>query len=195
MALLCRIELNKETGITITVDNKDGKILQTAVMDGTQIVFTVKGDQETSTITQKQDLVEIRCKTFDLEAETVKVKSTKDSDYTAEGKMNQTITGDLTVMSKAKVNQTATQDFKVKGMKVEITADTDLKAKGLNVTQEATTKMEISGLTVEIKANTELKLAGTATAKLSGALCEVDGKLTKVNGQLVKIGGGIVKLG
>lgn len=57
--LVCRIELDKEKGIILTVENDDQKITQTIVMDGTNITTTVKGSDHTSAITQKKDGIQI----------------------------------------------------------------------------------------------------------------------------------------
>ena len=66
--LVCTVELDKEKGVTVKVENADDQITQTVVMDGTSITITVKGSEETSTYVQKQDSVIITCKDFTVDA-------------------------------------------------------------------------------------------------------------------------------
>ncbi len=76
-ALLCRVELNKIGGITITVDNKDGEIIHTIVLSSDAITTTSKRSDATSTITQTPDKITMDCKTFELTAETITCSSSK----------------------------------------------------------------------------------------------------------------------
>ncbi len=64
--LVCRVELDKEKGLVFTVENKDGSITQTAVLDGESITLTNKGKDDVSSITQKPDSIAIKCKSFTL---------------------------------------------------------------------------------------------------------------------------------
>ena len=75
--LVCRIELDKEEGLILTVENDDESIVQTIVMNGTSITSTVEGSKDSSSITQTQDSVFMKCSNFVLNAETITCKSTK----------------------------------------------------------------------------------------------------------------------
>src|SRR5437773_9450972 len=127
--LVCTVELNVTGGITVTIDNPDGKIKQTMAFNGTTIVTTVAdtGDtSKTSTITQKTDAVEIKCKNFKVEAETIDCKSTKTTKHTSEDTFDIKATKDCTVTGDAKIVLKATGDLEEDGANVKIKAQTDL---------------------------------------------------------------------
>jgi hypothetical protein len=93
--LVCRIELNKQSGITVTVENADGQITQTIHLDGNAITTTCKGTMDstvitqrpntiiteckgaiaTSTITQVADAITIKCNNFTVDAQEILCKS------------------------------------------------------------------------------------------------------------------------
>ena len=76
--LICRVELDKDKGVTVSVDSGDGKMLQTIVMNGKQIIVTCKGEKGTSTITQDPESIAIACKKFSVDAEeTITMNSKK----------------------------------------------------------------------------------------------------------------------
>ena len=79
--LICTVEMSKSAGVTIKVTDSDGKVTQTVTMDGTTMTLKVADSSNTSTITQKEDSVTIKCKSFKVDAETVFVKSSKDSTH------------------------------------------------------------------------------------------------------------------
>ncbi len=79
--LVCKIELDKVKGATVTIENADGKITQTVTMDGTTLTMKVAGQQSTSTYVQQQDTVHITVDNFILEAKTIKVTSSKESTW------------------------------------------------------------------------------------------------------------------
>ena len=118
--LVCRVELNEELGLILTVENKEGKITQTAVLDGESITITSKGEKETSTITQKPDSIAIKCKDFTLESETITCKSSKDTLHQSEQKFDVQSTKDMTLKSSAKYTADATGDVSVSGKKVAV---------------------------------------------------------------------------
>jgi hypothetical protein len=77
--LVCRIELDKMTGAKVTIENADGKITQTIHMDGTKITTKVQGEKDTSTIEQIADTITVTVKNFNVHAEKVTIKSSKQS--------------------------------------------------------------------------------------------------------------------
>ncbi len=197
-ALVCRVELDKEKGLILTVENKDGKITQTAVLDGDVITITCKGngEEKTSTITQKPESIEIKCKEFTLDADTITCTSKEDSTYESKGKMDIKSTKDMTLDSSGKLTGKATSDTDISGSKVSISATTgkaELKGtsteisatgktevKGMDLKLSGTTKAEMDGLKVAISSNTILDLKATGIVNLEGQMANVKGTLTKV---------------
>jgi hypothetical protein len=84
-ALLCRIELNKTGGIIVTVDNKDGSITHTLVLNSDSITTTSKGQSATSTIIQTPEKISINCKTFELTTEKIICTSSKSTSLLTDG--------------------------------------------------------------------------------------------------------------
>jgi hypothetical protein len=166
-ALVCRVELNKEKGLILTVENKDGKITQTAVLDGDVITITCKGngEEKTSTITQKPESIEIKCKEFTLDADTITCTSKEDSTYESKG-------ANVTVSAKSKAE--------LKGMNTTIDGSTKTEVKGMDLKLSGTTKAEMDGLKVKISSNTMLDLEATGIVNLKGQMANVKGTLTKV---------------
>src|SRR5581483_6512448 len=99
--LICTVELDKTAGVTVTVENKDDGITQTFHCDGTQIQTIVKGNDATSTITQKQDSIKIECKAFEVDAETITCKSTKATSHHSDDTFDISSAKDLTQKSDA----------------------------------------------------------------------------------------------
>ena len=195
--LVCRIELDKDKGIILTVENKDGKITQTAVMNGESITFTSEGEEETSTITQKPDSVVIQCKDFTLDAETITCKSTKDTLHQSDGKFDIKSTQDMTLTSKAKLTEDATSDVSVSGMKVSVSAKDKAEISGLNTAVKATAKMEVEGVTLALKGTGQAEMEGGASVKVSskGMLNLESTGVTTLKGSMTNIQGTMVKLG
>ena len=170
-SLVCRVEINKTKGLVLTVENEDGKITQTAVMDGKSITLTVKGNEETSTIVQKPESIAIKCKTFTLDAETITCNSEKDTAFTSKAKYKIKSTDDLSIETDANASLKAAKEVDVKASK-------DLSASGSNVSLSADSKGEFTGSEITIKAKTgaatvngmDLKLAATKNATMEGKL-------------------------
>jgi hypothetical protein len=170
--LVCRIELDKKKGVLLTVENGDDKITQTLVMDGTSITTTVKGSDETSTITQKQDSIAMTCKTFTLDAETITCKSTKETLHESG------------------------QNFDIKsGKNISVAADSAAEYKAMNTTLESTSKSEIKGGTLVLSGSGSAELKG-ASIKLNaqGLLDLVASGAATLQGAVVNIKG-ILKMG
>jgi hypothetical protein len=214
--LVCSIELSKIDGVTVTVKNDSGKITQTIVMNGTSITTTVKGEkstttitqdsesflfkvagpQETSTITQKQDQVLIKVKNFEVDAEDVKVKSSKDSLFEATGKTTIKSTGDMALNSSAKLTSTSTADMKLdSSAKLTASAVGDASVSGMNTTVEGSMKLVTKGGTSAELSAGKVDISGTMTAAIAAPITNVGKDLTTVKGSLVKVEGSLVKLG
>src|SRR5689334_18530626 len=109
--LVCTVELSKETGISVKVENADAGITQTLTMDGTTMILKVAGKEDTSTITQKADSIAIKCKDFSIEADnTITCTSKKATKHQSDDAMTLQSTKDLTLSSSAKLVQSADSD-------------------------------------------------------------------------------------
>lgn len=173
--LVCRVELDKQEGIILTVENGDDGITQTIVMDGTSITTTVEGPEEKSTITQKQDSIAINCKTFTLDAETITCISTKETKHESG------------------------MDFKIdSGKNLNISAASDAEYKAINTTIESTSKTKVKAGEANV-----LTLSSTAGSELIGTMIKLDAKglmdliakgVVTIDGSVVNIKG-MVKMG
>lgn len=197
--LVCTIELDKQKGITVTVDNAEGQIVQTVTMDGTSITLKVAGQTDTSTIVQKADSIVVTVKDFKVDAETITllssktsdwksqdtltVESTKDMTFTSSAKLTQSATQDASLSSTAKINVEATQALAMKGMTASMQATGgEAKVDGLTLKLSGATDASMSGLNVKVsgQAALDLEAQGMANLKASG--------ITSVSGALVKLG-------
>jgi len=194
--LICRVELNKTKGLILTVENKDDKITQTAVLDGKSITIKSKGQDDTSTITQKPDSIAIVCKTFTLESETITCKSTKDTSFNSEDTFDIKSSKDMTLDSQAKLTGKALKDVDVSGNNISIAATSNAELTGLNTKVDGTSKTDVTAAT--------LKLAGSVKADLEGGMTKVSSKgmldvestgITTVKGSMLKLEGPLLKVG
>ena len=195
--LVCKVELDKAKGITITVDNEDGKITQTVTMDGTTLTIKVKGDQQTSTYEQKQDSIKIKVKEYLLEAETITCKSSKASLHESKDTWTQKSSKAMTIETQDKLDVKATMDASIKAMNIAMEANQKLSGKApmgisleasggeakvaaLKLALQATTTAELKGLKTDVKADTMVNVEGSAMATLKGQLAQVSGSLVKL---------------
>jgi hypothetical protein len=195
--LICRVELNKTKGLILTVDDKDGKITQTATLNGESITLESKGQDDTSsTIVQKPDSITINCKTFILESETITCKSTKDTLLESESKFDIKSSKDMTLDCGAKLAGSATGDMEMSGQKVAVSAKGDAELTGLNIKVEGKVKTDINAK--------QLALAGTIKVEMEGGMTKVSSKgmldvestgITTVKGSMLKLEGPLLKVG
>lgn len=213
--LVCSIELSKIAGITVKVQNESGKITQTIHMNGTSVTFTVEGEEskativqtaesvttevegpeETSTITQTQDRVQVKCKAFEVLADTVTMKSTSDTTHESGKKFTVTSDSDMSLSSSAKLDMTSTGKMTLGSsdtLDAKATADATLSGKNVTVKGQMNLTLE-GGLGAKISA-TNVDMSAKAKMDLAGALTTVGKDLTTVRGSLVKVEG-MVKLG
>ena len=198
--LVCTVELSKTNGVTVKVENADGKITQTFVLDGTSITTTCKGNEQTSTITQKQDSIKIVCKDFTIEAETITCKSTKATSHKSEDVFGIESTKAMTIKSSDTFDVESTKAFNAKSTDALTVKST--KAMLLDsmdtLDLKALKAMSAKGtMDVVVEATMKLGLKGTAGAKLeSPAQVEVEGlKLGAKGTGMTEVGGGIIKIG
>lgn len=163
--LVCRVELDKKKGIVLTVENGEGKITQTVVMDGTKITTTVKGANETSTITQQQDGVQIDCKAFTLNAETIKCVSTKETLHES-GQ-------DFNIKGKSNVNVSATSNAKYSAMNSTMESTSETKVNGMTLKFSGTASAELKSPSITVDAAGMMDLKASGIANLKGAIVNI----------------------
>jgi len=214
----CHVELSKADGITIVIKDRKKKdqYLRRIVLGPTSITLTCKDAAVTSVVTQKDgsintsvttakgtttidqdgETIAFKCKTFQVEAETVTMKATQDGSLTTGGKCTIKSTGDALVDSAAKLTLQSALALAATGQAdVAIAATTKLALSGAQAELAATATLaarsdgtaELSGMTVSVKGQTQL----TAEAPITS----VGQTMTTVKGQLVEISGALVKLG
>lgn len=216
MVLYCSIELSKERGISIEVVDSEGKITQSAVLDGTTLTLTVKTQDARSVVTQKDASivstvekgsdksevtqtptdVTIKCKNFTVQAEKVETSSAKDTRIEASGAATISSTKDLSMQTKAKAKLSATSDVDISSS-ASLAMKGNLKASLSATTVEATAKSKAridGGAQLQLEA---LKVAAKGKAQLEAAapITNIGQALTSVKGSLVKLEAALVKLG
>lgn len=183
--LVCTVEMSKDAGITVKVENADASITQTITMDGTTLTLKVAGSDHTSSFTQKADSIAIKCKDFSIEAEeTITCTSGKATRHHSDDALTLESTRDMTLTSSAKLVQSADSDVTVSGANVKVTAQSAASVKGL--TAELTgdqsltlkgTQANLSGAQVAIKADAQLGAESSGVATLGGSMTTIKGTL------------------
>ena len=196
--LVCRIELHKKNGITVTVINDADQIVQTMEFDGKVITTTSKGSSEVSTITQKPESITIKCKDFLVDAETITCNSSKDTKLDSKAKTDISSSDAFTIDSGSSLKATATSEMALTGSKVDIkgkTGDVSVDA-GMNVKLNATSDATMEGLNTGVKGKLKTDVEGTMVSVKSTGSLDVKGSITSVEGSaMLKLGGGILKIG
>ncbi len=193
--LVCRIELNKQEGITLTVENKDGKITQTAVLGADTITITSKGDKETSTIVQTPDSVTINCKHFLLDSETITCKSSKDTLHDSSGKYDVQSQQNMTLASKAKLSGKADGAVDISGLKIAAAAKNKAELSGASVNISGTSKTDVSGGQLALSGQIKSELKGAIVKVQSDGLLNVEGQMTTIKGKKLNAEGLLTNIG
>ena len=194
--LACRIELNKKGGVTITVRDAAGSVVQTARLDGESITFRCEDGADASTIVQKPDGVTVKCRRFEVDAETLKLASSKDAVVECGGKLAATSTGDLALESRAALAAKAASDLTLSATDVKSEATKQATFAGAVTKLEGSQQLAASAPKVAIRAGVQAELTGGAGVKvasdgtldLEGTVATLDGQVTNVKGTLVKLG-------
>lgn len=215
-AFVVSVELSKTAGVTVKVVNDTGKITQTITMDGTAITITCKGEQktstitqkdesvitevkgpsETSTITQKEDNITIKVKDFKIDATTVLVTTSGDTNHESSGKMTVKSTQDMALTSSAKAAFSSTQAMTLdSSAALTATAVQDAKLSGMNTNIESQVKTTVKGGTELEASSLQVKVTGTAQVDVAAPMTNVGQSLTTLKGQMIKVEGALVKLG
>lgn len=214
--LVCSVELSKTAGVTIKVTNAQGKIVQTVAMDGTTLTITVEGnggvttvtqntdslelkvagEQDTSVIMQRPASVDVTCKRFTLNAETVEVIATGNITEKAQGTFAMSAQQDLSLTTQAKLTSSSMGDTEISATgALKQSAALDASLSGMNTKIEGQLGTTISGgTTLDLKS---LQITAAADAKLDvgGPMTMVGKNLTTITGQLVSVDAPVVKLG
>ena len=178
--LVCTIEMDKGGGIRVVIDNDDDKITQTIHLDGRSLTMTVKGNDGTSTYTQDQKSITIKCKDFKVDAETITCESSKASKYISKDTMTLESTKDMVLKSQADVKISAVGEASLSGRKVALKSQTELEMAGASAKMQGTGNTEISGQM--------LKLSGAIKAELTGGMVDVVANtILTLKGTMVKI--------
>ena len=187
--LVCRVELNKKSGIILTVENRDDNITQTMVMDGAAITTSVKGADETSIITQKQDSIAMSCKTFTLNADSITCASKKDTLHKSGQKFDIQSSQDMTLKTDSKLIEKAVSDVKISGNNLLASADNNATLSGDVKVEVKTATLNLSGSArTEMKGGkVDINATGILNVKAKGVLT-AEGSMTNVKGKMVKIG-------
>lgn len=195
--LICTIDLDKEKGLIVTVEDPEGKHTQTVTLDGKSITLEVKNDSDTSTILQKPDSISITCKTFTLDADTITLQSKKESQWKSDKTLELQSSKDMTFTSSAKLTQKATQDaalstdanlqlkatqkLTLEGLEGQLTAKGGaLKLEGVNLEMKGQAQAELGAPLVKVAAQGQLGLESSGVAELKGSMTSVSGSLVKL---------------
>jgi hypothetical protein len=216
--LVCSIELSKTKGISLTVRNAAEKLTQTIVMNGTQIVTLIKHDDsaDSSSITQAKDSIlsqvasssdtstvmqnatsfHVKCKSFDVNAESVSVRSSKQTNHES---------GDAyTIVSQAGLSAKAAASLQMNaGTTLQLASDGSMALQAqtdLSATAQSTSVTGKGQATLEGAVNLELlgaqiAMRGDAQVTIGAPITKVGQNITTIEGQLVEIKGALVKLG
>jgi hypothetical protein len=214
----CRIELSKPDGVTIIIKDKQkqDQFVRSIVLGPTAITLTCKDGAVTSVVTQKDgsiktevttakgtttidqdgETIAFKCKTFQVDAETVTVKATQNGSITTDGTCTIKSTGDAVVDSAAKLTLKSVQKLAITGQET--------------IAIDATAKLAMSGAQAALAGKTTLALTSDGTAELTGMTVALKGQtqltaeapitsvgkdMTSVKGQIVEVSGALVKLG
>lgn len=213
-SLVCTIEVTKTDGITVRVKNGTQKT-QTIEIDGTTIKLTceegkkkstitqqagsvvteVKGDKNTSKITQNDESVTIKCNSFTVDAETVTMKSKKDTTHDVKGKLTVKSQKDTTLTSSAKTTVKSTGAMSLDSSKLTATGKSGVAISGAKAELKGTSKVSISSNAAAEMKGMKVDVQATGQMNAGGAITNIGKNMTTVKGQIVKVEGALVKLG
>jgi hypothetical protein len=194
--LYCRIELKKETGILVKVEDPQGKVTQTIELDGKIIKLTCKDQNNTSTITQRPDGIKVECKKFEIAAETVTVTSTKETLHKSDDALTLQSAKAMTLKTDDALSATATKDLSVKGQNFTAKADSKAAVSGLTFEAKGDQSAKLSGSQVEVSGQLQIEVKGAPTIKVaSSGILNLEGQMTTLKGQMTTVQGSLVKLG
>lgn len=190
--LVCTLEISKESGVTITVENAEHGVTQTLRMDGTALQLEVAGGEDKSTFTQTAGAIKIECKDFSVVARN-SIACTSEQGPTVHKAQQGAFDivaerGDLSFTSGASVRANADEDLEIAAANVKASARTGARweapqtsISGQTVTVEGSANLGLSGAQVAVKADAQL------SAESSG-MATVGGNMTTIKGALIRAG-------
>jgi len=188
--LVCTVELSKTAGITVKVQNADGKITQTVSMDGTVLTLTVAGENDTSTVTQKKDSLVLECKGSSASSTITQNETsitTECKGSSATSTMAQKADSVTFTCKTFKVDAETLELLASKGATLSAGTDLSLKASA-GATLAATQKLSLSGTqgttlsggTVDVSADQTVSVEASAEATFKGSITNVMGNVVNL---------------
>ena len=149
--LVCTIELDKKSGLTVTIANAAASTTQTIKLNGLTLELKVDGPGGTSTFTQSAEKIAIACKQFEVKAEeTIALQSVGESSWKSD------------------------RSIALSGMeKIGLSTPGSLTLEGQQMAN-------LSGAQTTVKADAALKLESSALASLKAQMTQVQGSLVTI---------------
>jgi hypothetical protein len=216
-SLVCNIELNKQRGITLTVVDEAAQRTQTFHLDGERIttqileqdkvrssivqasdsiVSKVAGDADESTATQTPTSYLIVCKTFEVTAETVTLKSSGATAIRSEDTLRLSSQAALELETRDAMNLHAATKLQLESDgPVDLRAQSELTARAATVFITGDGKTTIKGSANLELLGAQVELTGDAQASVRAPITKVGKNITTIEGQMVEVKGSLVKLG
>lgn len=195
MTLVCKVELSQTKGLTLTVLNKSGSVTQTAVFDGTSMIFTCKGKDATSVITQTSDSITVDCQNFNVNADTITCKSKKNTTHDAQGTFTINSTGNSSFTSSADTSLSATSNLTMSAADCSTTAKNTAQLTSMTTTVNGTQQTNLTGAELAMSATSSASLKGATISIAAQTTMSVEGLTTTVKGSTTAIQGSLVTLG
>ncbi|MCP3064802.1 hypothetical protein LXT21_39125 [Myxococcus sp. K38C18041901] len=196
--LICTIDLDKEKGLIVTVEAPEERLTQTVTLNGKTLTLEVKSDSDTSTFVQRPEGIRVECGEFAVDADSIRLHSRKESEWTSDKGMRLRSQEDMSLTSSAKLTQKATQDALLSSSAdVQVKATRKLSLEGMEGRLRGTAgPLKLEGVTLELEGKSRAELAAPlVNVKAQGQLglessgvAELKGELTSVSGSLVKLG-------
>lgn len=140
----------------VVVQFEDSSISDAAkvklVLDAKGLTITVAGSEETSTITQKPDLV-------DTNSKTLSTTSTQDTTFTAQKNLTAKVTQDATINASGNAKFTASKDLTAQGQNASVKGNQSLSLQGASASLEGSSSVAVKGGAASFEAS------GIATVK------------------------------
>jgi len=194
--LACRIELSKEGGVTITVRDTQGEMVQTARLDGKSITLSCRDSEDESSIVQKPDSITVKCKHFEVDADSVELKSREDTTCECGGQLVAKAKSDLELSSEAGISARARSDLTLFGRNVKSAASEQATFSGATTKLEGSQELSAEGTKLALHADLEAELVASVGVKVSSdGTLDLKGTIATLNGQLTHVKGGLIKLG
>ena len=189
--LVCTVELDKTTGVVVTIADASGGVTQTIACNGKTLVMTVKDKKGISTYTQDGSRVVIQTDTFEVRADKAITLKSKGAVAITSGK-------GMTLSSRGKLTLSSSAGVAVKGNTVALTGKLSLEAKG------GASQVALNAGSAKVSTPGSLKLEGKAMGDLKAAIVKVKanailnleaGGITTLKGALTNVKGALVNVG